>query len=60
MLILNYFKKSLFLNNVAGLMSAKTSPAKVFSCQFYEIFKNTFFKEYFQTTALNRLDGQKI
>ena len=60
MLILNYFKKSLFLNNVAGLMSAKKTPAKVFYCQFYEIFKNTFFKEYFQTTALNRLDGQKI
>ena len=27
------------------------TPAQVFSCEFWDIFENTSFKEYFQTTA---------
>ena len=36
-----------FLNKVAGLRPL----AQVFSCEFCEIFKNTFFIEHVRTTA---------
>ena len=35
--------RSLFFNKVAGLRLKKESPAQVFSCEFCEISKNTFF-----------------
>ena len=31
-------------NKVAGLTLLKDTPTQVFSCEFYEIFKNTLFK----------------
>ena len=44
--------RSLFFNYVAGLRSAKIkTPTQVFFCQFYKIFENTFFTEYFRATA---------
>ena len=55
--------RSLFYNNVFNVFlitSFLKTPTQVFFCQFYEIFQNTFFTEYFGATALNRLDGQKI
>ena len=36
---------SLFLNKVAG------QTAEVFSCEYCEILKNTFFTEHFRTTV---------
>ena len=45
----------IFLNKVAGLQACnfikKETVAQVFSCEFCEIFKNTFFTEYLWTTA---------
>ena len=41
--------QSLFLNKVAGLRPGNS--AQVFSCQFCEIFKNTFFTEHLRATA---------
>ena len=42
-------------NKVAGLrtvtLSKKEIQAQMFSCEFCENFKNTFFKERIQTTA---------
>ena len=46
--------QSLFLNKVAGLSPAtllKKRLAQVFSCEFCEISKNTFFTEYVWATA---------
>ena len=46
--------QSLFLNKVAGLSHAtllKKRLAQVFSCEFCEISKNTFFTEYVWATA---------
>ena len=47
--------ESLFLNKVTGLWPAtllkKETLAQVFSCEFYEISKNTFFTEHLWTTA---------
>ena len=40
--------QGLFFNKVAGI---KTSLGQVFSCEFCEIFKNTFFTEHLWTTA---------
>ena len=43
-----------FLNKVAGLRPAtllKKTLAQVFSCEFREISKNTFFKEHLWATA---------
>ena len=44
----------IFLNEVAGLQACsfikKESVAQVFSCEFCEIFKNTFFTEHLRTT----------
>ena len=33
-----------FFNKVTGLTLLKDTPTQVFSCEFYEIFKNTLFK----------------
>ena len=30
----------------------KETPTRMFFCEFYEIFKNTFFTEYIETIAL--------
>ena len=35
----------------AGLQLIKRDMAQVFSCEFYEIFKNTFFTEHLRVTA---------
>ena len=49
--------QSLFFNKVAGLRPEacnfikKETLAKVFSCDFCKISKNTFFTECFRTTA---------
>ena len=46
--------KSLFFNKIAGLtcnIIKKKTLAQVFSCEFCEFFKNTFFTEHFRTTA---------
>ena len=42
--------QSLFFNKVAGLRKKETL-TRVFSCEFCEIFKNTFFTEHLWTTA---------
>ena len=47
--------QSLSFNKVAGLSSAtflKKRLAQVFSCEFYEIFKNNFFTEHFWTASI--------
>ena len=45
----------IFLNEVGGLQACnfikKETLAQVFSCEFCEIFKNTFFTEHLWTTA---------
>ena len=50
-----HLSQGLFSNKVAGLISAtllKTEIlAQAFSCEFCEIFKNTFFTEHLRTTA---------
>ena len=46
--------ESLF-NKVAGLNACnfiKKAPTQVFSCEYYEIFKNTYFEEHLEM-ALN-------
>ena len=47
--------QSLFFNKVAGLRSTtfikKETTAQVFSCEFCEISKNTFFTEHLCTTG---------
>ena len=44
--------QSLLFNKVAGLqLYLKKTPAQVFSCEFCEISKNTFFTEHLWTTA---------
>ena len=42
--------QSLFFNKVANFIKKETL-AQVFSCEFGEIFKNTFFTEQLKTTA---------
>ena len=39
-------------NEVATLL--KETPALVFSCEIYKIFKNTYFEEQMQATASGR------
>ena len=39
--------QSLFFSKVADLFIKKEALADMFSCEFCEIFKNTFFIEYF-------------
>ena len=43
-----------------GFLFLKYTPSQAFSCQFYEIFENTFFGEHFWELLLNKTDGQKI
>ena len=38
------------IDKVAGLL--KKTPTQVFSCEYYEIFKNTYFEEHLGTAAL--------
>ena len=48
-----YVYESLF-NKVASLGPAtllKKTPTYVFSCKYYEIFKNTYFEEHLRTAA---------
>ena len=51
--------QGLFFNKVASLRPAtllkKKTPAEVFSCEFCEISKNTFFTEHLRTTASHPL-----
>ena len=49
-----YLCQSLFSNKVTGLRPAallQLTLELVFFCEFYEIFKNTFFLEHLWTTA---------
>ena len=49
-----HLRQSLFFNKVAGgacNFIKKETLAQVFSCEFCEIFKNTFFTEHLRTTA---------
>ena len=43
--------QSLFLIKLQDNFIKKETLAQGFSCEFYEIFKNTFFTEHLQTTA---------
>ena len=48
--------RGLILNKIAGFQAAsnvikKETPKQVLSCEFCELFKNTFFTEQVQTTA---------
>ena len=44
--------QSLFFNKVADLnFIKKDTQAQVFFCEFYEFFKNPFFKEHLQVNA---------
>ena len=45
--------QSLLFNKVAGfaILFKKETLAQVFSCEFCDNFKNTFFTEYLWTTA---------
>ena len=43
--------QSFFFNKVAALRPKKETLAQVFSCEFFEISKNTFFTEHLRTTA---------
>ena len=49
------FSKKGVLENFAKLTEKQLcqSPARVFYCQFYEIFENTFFTEHFWATAFD-------
>ena len=48
-----HFCQSLFFNKVAGLnFIKKETVAQVFSYEFCEIFKNSFFIEHLQKTAV--------
>ena len=51
------FNKKGVPENFAGLAGKNLcpSPTKVFFCQFYEIFENTFFTEHFRATAFDEL-----
>ena len=44
-----HLRQSLFLKNVAG--TEEETLEQVFSCEFYEISKNTFFTEHLWKTA---------
>ena len=49
---------SLFLNKVEGLRPAtilKKTLTQVISCDYYEIFKNTYFKEHLRPAAFQYL-----
>ena len=52
---------SLVFRKVAGLrLAKKETPTQVFSCEFCEIFKNTFFTEHLWTTASVWINSKKI
>ena len=36
---------------MAALESTEAAPKQVFSCEYCEIFKNTYFEKHLQTTA---------
>ena len=40
-----------FCKKVNSATLLKYTPAQVFSCEIYEIFKNTYFEEHLRTTA---------
>ena len=51
-----YFRQNLFLNKVAKLKTVLYwkrffTPAKVFWCEFYEIFQSSFFAEHLRDTT---------
>ena len=50
-----HLRRSLFFNKVAGfkatILFKKRIPTQVFSCEFWEIFKNVFFIEHLPVTA---------
>ena len=49
-----FLRQSLFFNKVAGAAGnfiKQETLTQVFSCEFCEIFKNTFFSEHLWTTA---------
>ena len=52
---------SLFLIKLQGLqLYLKDTPTQVFSCEYCEIFKKTYFEEYLQTatiTFFSKLEG---
>ena len=54
---------SLFFNKDVGLRPAtlikKDTPAQMFSCEYYEVFKNTFFTEHLWTTASKFFGNQR-
>ena len=45
-----HLRQSVFFNKVAGIIKNETL-AQVFSCEFCETYKNTFFTEYLWATA---------
>ena len=49
------FNKKNVLENFAKFTGKHfcSSPTQVSSCQFYEIFENTFFTEHFRVTAFD-------
>ena len=52
-----YLRQSLFFNKIAGLRPAallEKALTQVFSCEFYEIFKNSFFIEHLRWLLLKR------
>ena len=51
-----HLRQSLFFNNVLTDFIAGLSKKETFSCEFCEIFKNTFFTEYlWKTTSIHSL-----
>ena len=50
----NNYVRAFFLNNVAGACNIikKEALVQVFSCEFCEIFKNTFFTEHLRWLLL--------
>ena len=49
-----HLRQSLFFNKIAGLRPATLFKKRfwhMFSCEFCQIFKKTFFTDYFRTTA---------
>ena len=50
----NTFVLESLFNEVSGLRTAtllKETPTQVFSCEYYQIFKNIYFEEHLQTAA---------
>ena len=49
-----HLSQSPFLNKVVFNFIKKQTLAQVFSCEFWENFKNTFFTEHLRTTASDK------